>query len=154
MIRLFHQSPSQPPLVVLLLLSLPRSHFEASLRFVTHPTPTLTPLLVAMEDQGEGADASATNISTVLEAHSGTEESKSAPSAGLADTSMGAEKQDEESNANTEEAAIVIEQPLSTIKEVFVYRVPPLRASSGHRAEEWGLANPVFTGEMRFATRS
>lgn len=46
-----------------------------------------------------------------------------------------------------EEGCIVLEQPLLTIKEVFVYRVPPLRASSGHRAEEWGLENPVFTGE-------
>lgn len=46
-----------------------------------------------------------------------------------------------------EEGELLIEQPLFTIKEVFVYRVPPLRASSGHRAEEWGLANPVFTGE-------
>ncbi|CAM9717381.1 unnamed protein product, partial [Laminaria digitata] len=45
-----------------------------------------------------------------------------------------------------EEEEIVIEQPLLTIKEVFVYKVPPLRASSGHRAEEWGLANPVFSG--------
>lgn len=52
------------------------------------------------------------------------------------------EKEDEE-----EEEELVIEQPLLTIKEVFVYQVPPLRASSGHRAEEWGLANPVFTGE-------
>lgn len=49
-------------------------------------------------------------------------------------------KQDEE------DGEILVEQPLSTIKEVFVYRVPPLRASSGHRAEEWGLENPVFTG--------
>lgn len=45
-----------------------------------------------------------------------------------------------------EEQQVVIEQPLLTIKEVFVYMVPPLRAASGHRAEEWGLANPVFTG--------
>lgn len=48
-----------------------------------------------------------------------------------------------------EEIEFVIEQPLLTVKEVFVYRVPPLRASSGHRAEEWGLANPVFTGQFR-----
>lgn len=46
-----------------------------------------------------------------------------------------------------EEEEIVIEQPLLTIKEVFVYKVPTLRASSGHRAEEWGLAKPVFSGE-------
>ncbi|CAN0539343.1 unnamed protein product, partial [Ectocarpus sp. 12 AP-2014] len=51
-----------------------------------------------------------------------------------------------------EEEELVIEQPLLTIKEVFVYRVPPLRASSGHRAEEWGLANPVFTeGVLKIA---
>lgn len=57
----------------------------------------------------------------------------------------GKEKEGEEQQEEEEEA-LVIEQPLLTIKEVFVYRVPPLRASSGHRAEEWGLANPVFTG--------
>lgn len=49
---------------------------------------------------------------------------------------------------------IVIEQPLLTIKEVFVYRVPPLRASSGHRAEEWGLASPVFSGKPSVHTAS
>lgn len=51
-------------------------------------------------------------------------------------------------NGGQEEEEIVVEQPLSHIREVFVYRVPPLRASSGHRAEEWGLENPVFTGEF------
>lgn len=50
-------------------------------------------------------------------------------------------------NEQHEEKRLVIEQPLLTMKEVFVYRVPPLRAASGHRAEEWGLANPVFTGK-------
>lgn len=47
-----------------------------------------------------------------------------------------------------QEEELLIEQPLLTIKEVFVYRVPHLRASSGHRAEEWGLADPVFTGTV------
>jgi Protein of unknown function (DUF1681) len=32
-----------------------------------------------------------------------------------------------------------------------VYAVPPLKASSGHRAEEWGLEKPVFTGTMKIA---
>lgn len=32
------------------------------------------------------------------------------------------------------------------IKECFVYKVPPLRTASGHRAEDWNLANPIFTG--------
>lgn len=33
-----------------------------------------------------------------------------------------------------------------TIKECFIYKVPPLRSASGHRAEDWGLANPLCTG--------
>lgn len=64
------------------------------------------------------------------------------------DTAGGETKQKEEQQEeHKDEEELVIEQPLLTIKEVFVYQVPPLRASSGHRAEEWGLANPVFTGE-------
>ncbi|CAM9768429.1 unnamed protein product [Discosporangium mesarthrocarpum] len=50
-----------------------------------------------------------------------------------------------------EELVVRIEQPLLTIKEAFIYRVPPLRAASGHRAEEWNLANPVFTGMVKLA---
>ncbi|CAM9717208.1 unnamed protein product [Ectocarpus fasciculatus] len=62
------------------------------------------------------------------------------------------EQQQAEEEEEEEEEELVIEQPLLTIKEVFVYRVPPLRASSGHRAEEWGLANPVFTeGVLKIA---
>lgn len=57
------------------------------------------------------------------------------------------ESKQEQEQKEEEDEQLVIEQPLLTIKEVFVYQVPPLRASSGHRAEEWGLANPVFTGE-------
>lgn len=38
---------------------------------------------------------------------------------------------------------------LLTLQEVFVYRVPPLKAASGHRAEDWGLENPVFTGSLK-----
>lgn len=56
------------------------------------------------------------------------------------------ERKQQVENGDEDEEQLVIEQPLLTIKEVFVYQVPPLRASSGHRAEEWGLANPVFTG--------
>lgn len=36
-----------------------------------------------------------------------------------------------------------------TISECFVYKIPPLRSASGHRAEEWDLANPLFTGCIR-----
>ena len=42
-----------------------------------------------------------------------------------------------------------IEQRVLSLNEVFVYKVPPLRTASGHRAEDWGLANPLFTGLLR-----
>ena len=35
------------------------------------------------------------------------------------------------------------------VSECFVYKVPPLKTASGHRAEEWGLDNPLFTGFLR-----
>ena len=42
-----------------------------------------------------------------------------------------------------------IERKLLSVNEAFVYKVPPLRTASGHRAEDWGLANPLFTGHLR-----
>ena len=42
-----------------------------------------------------------------------------------------------------------VEICLLTIDECFVYKVPPLRTASGHRAEDWGLANPLFTGCLK-----
>jgi hypothetical protein len=42
-----------------------------------------------------------------------------------------------------------VEILLLTITETFVYKVPPLKSASGHRAEEWGLDNPLFTGILR-----
>ena len=47
-----------------------------------------------------------------------------------------------------EEGSSVLLQLLS-IPECFVYKVPPLRSASGHRAEEWDLANPIFTGCLK-----
>ena len=38
------------------------------------------------------------------------------------------------------------EMLLLTLSEVFVYKVPPMKSASGHRAEEWGLGKPMFTG--------
>jgi Protein of unknown function (DUF1681) len=59
---------------------------------------------------------------------------------------------EKESSPDTSEVSITAsEVPLLTIREVFVYAVPPLKASSGHRAEEWGLEKPVFTGSMKIA---
>lgn len=31
------------------------------------------------------------------------------------------------------------EQQILQVKEVFVYKIPPLRSASGHRAEDWDL---------------
>lgn len=42
-----------------------------------------------------------------------------------------------------------VEQLMLSIPEVFIYKVPPLRSASGHRAEEWDLANPLTTGCCR-----
>jgi hypothetical protein len=39
-----------------------------------------------------------------------------------------------------------IEMHVLTIKECFIYKVPPLKSASGHRAEDWGLDKPLFTG--------
>ena len=36
-----------------------------------------------------------------------------------------------------------------TINECFIYKVPPLRSASGHRAEDWKLENPLFTGCLK-----
>ena len=44
---------------------------------------------------------------------------------------------------------MVVEQLMLSIPEVFIYKVPPLRSASGHRAEEWDLANPMTTGCCR-----
>ena len=38
----------------------------------------------------------------------------------------------------------VYEQTLFTCAECFIYKVPPLKTSSGHRAESWNLASPMF----------
>ena len=43
----------------------------------------------------------------------------------------------------------ICEQLLLSIAECFVYKIPPLRNASGHRAEEWDLANPIITGCSR-----
>jgi hypothetical protein len=46
-----------------------------------------------------------------------------------------------------EESSVLLQ--LLSISECFVYKVPPLRTASGHRAEDWDLANPVFTGCLK-----
>ena len=41
------------------------------------------------------------------------------------------------------------ETVLLSVTECFIYKVPPLKSASGHRAEDWSLANPLFTGGLR-----
>jgi adaptin ear-binding coat-associated protein 1/2 len=48
-----------------------------------------------------------------------------------------------------DDVPIEVEQRILSLSEVFVYKVPPLRTASGHRAEEWGLENPLFTGHIK-----
>ena len=49
-----------------------------------------------------------------------------------------------ESGAPDDESALEIVH--ARFPEVFCYRVPPLKTSTGHRAEDWGLGNPQLTG--------
>ena len=47
--------------------------------------------------------------------------------------------------AADDDVKVVLEQTLLTCPEVFVYRIPPMMTSGGHRAEDWNLANPLAT---------
>ncbi|KAH9997479.1 hypothetical protein BJV77DRAFT_1058934 [Russula vinacea] len=43
-----------------------------------------------------------------------------------------------------------VESILYIAREVSVYRIPPLKANEGHRAQEWGdLSQPLWKGRMR-----
>lgn len=46
---------------------------------------------------------------------------------------------------NDDDVKVVLEQTLLTCPEVFVYKVPPMMTSGGHRAEDWNLATPLAT---------
>mmetsp|Transcript_17011 Transcript_17011/g.47094 ORF Transcript_17011/g.47094 Transcript_17011/m.47094 type:complete len:255 (-) Transcript_17011:750-1514(-) len=39
----------------------------------------------------------------------------------------------------------LLRQTLMSVDEVFVYKIPPLTTSGGHRADAWNLANPLAT---------
>ncbi|KAI0273465.1 adaptin ear-binding coat-associated protein 1 NECAP-1 [Gloeopeniophorella convolvens] len=48
-----------------------------------------------------------------------------------------------------------IESILYIAREICVYRIPPLKANEGHRAQEWGdLAQPLWKGRMRIIEKS
>jgi len=48
-----------------------------------------------------------------------------------------------------------IESILYIAREVSVYKIPPLKANEGHRANEWGdLAQPLWKGRLRMIEKS
>lgn len=53
-----------------------------------------------------------------------------------------------------EEDIVVTDQIQVNIKECFVYQIPALRTSQGHRAEDWKLESPLFTGGLRVYQRN
>lgn len=48
-----------------------------------------------------------------------------------------------------DEHTVQFEQTILSVSECFIYKVPALRSASGHRAEDWNLAVPMFTGALR-----
>jgi len=48
-----------------------------------------------------------------------------------------------------------VESILYIAREISVYRIPPLKANEGHRAQEWGdLSQPLWKGRMRIVEKS
>ncbi len=43
---------------------------------------------------------------------------------------------------------------LLSVSEVFVYKVPAMKTSSGHRAEEWDLSKPIITAKLKVVNRN
>jgi len=53
------------------------------------------------------------------------------------------------------EAEDEIESILYIAREISVYKIPPLKANEGHRANEWGdLAQPLWKGRLRIIEKS
>ena len=50
--------------------------------------------------------------------------------------------------ADNAEADTPVEMMLLRCPEVFCYKVPPQASAAGHRAEDWNLGEPRFTGRL------
>jgi hypothetical protein len=48
---------------------------------------------------------------------------------------------------------VVLTQTLCKMEQVFVYKIPPMKISSGHRAEDWDLAKPAATCSLALVQR-
>ena len=51
-------------------------------------------------------------------------------------------------SADGGEADTPVELILLRCPEVFCYKVPPQASAAGHRAEDWNLGEPRFTGRL------
>lgn len=59
------------------------------------------------------------------------------------------EEDDKNNDGLKDDEKVIIKQTLCRIGQVFVYRVPPMKTSVGHRAEDWNLAKPAATCSMQ-----
>ena len=62
-------------------------------------------------------------------------------------------------SSTSQEKSLVDSDPASffdtTLIEPQVYKIPPLKANEGHRANEWGdLAQPLWKGRLRIIEKS
>lgn len=48
-------------------------------------------------------------------------------------------------NSNNLDEKVVVQHKILSINECFLYRIPPMKSSGGHRAEDWNLANALAT---------
>jgi len=63
----------------------------------------------------------------------------------MSDTTAGTDGPTAPSSNDDDDVRVVLESTLLTCPEVFVYRIPPMMTSGGHRAEDWNLASPLET---------
>lgn len=49
----------------------------------------------------------------------------------------------------SESRVAAVELSLFSVKECFIFKVPPLKSASGHRAEDWGIDKPLMTGHLK-----
>lgn len=87
------------------------------------------------------------------------ESSSSSSTSSKQDGSTSEEGRRENKNEQKEEeekvgdVRVVLEQTLLKCDEVFVYRIPPMMTSGGHRAEDWNLAKPLATCSLEVLRR-
>jgi len=46
-----------------------------------------------------------------------------------------------------------VESVLFIVREISLYRIPPMETMEGYKAADWGLANPLWKGRLRIVER-